>query len=153
LQTVVEWAKQIAPALQYLQGRETPIVHRDLTPDNLILRSSGTLMLIDFGAAKEIVGNFTGTIIGKQAYIAPHQFTHKPTPKSDIYSLGATMFFLLTGKQPEPLSPSNPRDHNSRVPQELSELISRCTDQDETTRPDCHQLLQELNELPALKVG
>jgi len=161
--TVVNWLRQLVPALQYLHGQSPPIVHRDVTPDNLLLKPDGTLMLIDFGAAKEIVGNFTGTIIGKHAYIAPEQFKGKPTAKSDVYSVGATAYFLLTGKPPEPLTPSCPNeqlqsrrdacapgnsgapaDLNS-VPPDLSDLVLRCTSLDENERPDCEMIVDLLS--------
>jgi serine/threonine-protein kinase len=142
--TVVNWLRQLVPALQYLHQQAPPIVHRDVTPDNLLLKPDGTLMLIDFGAAKEIVGNFTGTIIGKHAYIAPEQFKGKPTPKSDVYSLGSTAYFLLTGKSPEPLTPSCAKEQLDSVPQDLSDLVLKCTALDERQRPDCGTIVNLL---------
>ncbi len=65
-----------------------PIVHRDLTPDNLVVRNDGALVLIDFGAANQFVGSATGTVVGKQACIAPEQLRGKTVPESDLYSLG-----------------------------------------------------------------
>ena len=144
-ETVVNWLRQLVPALQYLHGQSPPIVHRDVTPDNLLLKPDGTLIVIDFGAAKEIVGNFTGTIIGKHAYIAPEQFKGKPSSKSDVYSLGATTYFLLTGKPPEPLTPSCSKEQLNSVPQDLSDLVLKCTSMDESERPDCAAILDQLS--------
>lgn len=154
-ESVIEMARQIAAALQYLHEQSPPIVHRDVTPDNLLLKPDGTIMLIDFGAAKEIVSSFTGTIIGKQSYIAPEQFKGKPGTKSDVYGLGATLFFLLTGKQPEPLAPSDLRKVLPEVKEELSELVWRCTSLDENERPACPEitgLLAERTELQPKQV-
>ena len=140
-ETVTAIARQLVDTLKYLHEQSPAVVHRDLTPDNLLLKSDGSVVLIDFGASKEIVSNFTGTVIGKQSYIAPEQFKGKPTPRSDIYSLGATLYFLSTGKQPEPLSQSNLDSEH-----ELSLLISQCTHPEETQRPDCDGLLLILRE-------
>lgn len=143
---VRNWMKQVAGALRFIHEQSPPVVHRDVTPDNLMLKPDGTVVLIDFGAAKEIVSNFTGTIIGKQSFIAPEQFKGKPTPRSDIYSLGATAYFLLTGKLPEPLSQSNPRSVNDSLSDALCDLIERCTNLEENARPSSAELLDLLTD-------
>lgn len=125
--TVLDWAGQVAEILDYLHGQDIPIIHRDLTPDNLIITPEGKLVLIDFGAANQFIGQSTGTIVGKQLYIAPEQFRGKAEPASDIYSLGATMHFLLTGKEPEALSTSNPAEINKEISQDTNRLVARCT--------------------------
>ncbi len=151
-ETVTGWARQLLGALKYLHEQTPPIVHRDVTPDNLLLKPDGTVVLIDFGAAKEIVNNFTGTIIGKQSYIAPEQFKGKPSPKSDIYSVGATLYLLLTGRLPEPLSSSNPQLLFKTVPGELSRLIERATSLEESNRPGCDEFLALLSPVsPAVE--
>ncbi|MBX9721946.1 MAG: serine/threonine protein kinase [Candidatus Obscuribacterales bacterium] len=138
---VLNWASQLANTLCYLHQQEPPVVHRDLSPDNILLRPDGSLVLIDFGAAKEIAGTFTGTIIGKQAYIAPEQLKGSPSTKSDIYSLGATLFFLLTGQQPVPLTSSKATDKSATVPEQLDSLIFKCTQLDEGQRPDAKEVI------------
>ncbi|MFX6304004.1 serine/threonine protein kinase, partial [Acinetobacter baumannii] len=75
---------------------------------NLLLHSSGELYLIDFGAANELIGQATGTLIGKQSYIAPEQLQGKAIPASDIYALGATLYFLISGQAPTPLTELHP---------------------------------------------
>ena len=62
---VLEWAIQVANTLKHLHEREQPIIHRDLTPDNLVLRNDGQVIVVDFGAANEFIGNATGTFVGK----------------------------------------------------------------------------------------
>lgn len=124
---VLEWAIQVANSLKYLHDREQPILHRDLTPDNLVLRNDGQVIIVDFGAANEFIGNATGTFVGKHSYIAPEQLRGKATVHSDIYAFGCTLHYLLTGKEPEALSPSIPRELNASVSEELSELIESCT--------------------------
>jgi len=131
---VLDWTAQIASILSYLQAHQPPIVHRDLTPDNLVLRGTNEICLIDFGAANEFMSTATGTLVGKQAYIAPEQFRGKAQMVSDIYSLGCTMYFLLTGKDPEPLSVSHPKDAGIAISEGLDGLVAACTELDTTSR-------------------
>jgi len=145
---------QLAGALQHMHEQAPPIVHRDITPKNLVLKPSGTLLLTEFGSAKEIVSNFTGTIVGKQSYTAPEQFKGKPCPRSDVYSLGAVAFFLLTGKSPEPLTPLDV----SLLPQSstvkpLVELLVRCTNEDALLRPEGAEISAELTKLQQPQAG
>ncbi len=134
--TVMRWAHQIAEILEYLHQQSPPIVHRDLTPDNLVLGPNDQVVLIDFGAANEFVGAATGTLVGKQAYIAPEQLRGKAETRSDIYAFGGTLFFMLTGDDPEALSSSRPRSLNESVPSGLDDLIAACTDMDAAKRPE-----------------
>jgi len=131
---VIELGWQIARLLEYLHSQDPPVLHRDLSPDNLVLADSGAVTIIDFGAANELLGTATGTIIGKQAYIAPEQFRGKPTVQSDLYALGGTLHFLLTGQDPEPLSVSHPRDSCPDVSEELDALIASLTEQNASRR-------------------
>jgi tRNA A-37 threonylcarbamoyl transferase component Bud32 len=124
---VLAWAKELASTLTYLHELSPPVVHRDLTPDNVVLRKDGALVLIDFGAANEYVGQATGTLIGKQSYISPEQFRGKAEPSSDIYALGGTLNFLLTGEDPEPLSASHPRNLRSELSPDIDRLVADCT--------------------------
>ena len=123
---VVDWAIEIARILDYLHKQSTPVIHRDISPENLMLHD-GHITLIDFGAANQFLGTATGTMIGKQAYISPEQLKGKATPQSDIYSLGATLHFLLTGHDPEALTSSHPAGVNFAVSAKLDALIAKCT--------------------------
>ncbi|MBX9690324.1 MAG: serine/threonine protein kinase, partial [Candidatus Obscuribacterales bacterium] len=124
---VVDWGLEIVEILKYLHGQTPPVIHRDLTPDNLVLNAEGELVLIDFGAANQFVGTATGTLVGKQSYIAPEQLRGKAACSSDIYSLGGTLYWLLTGQDPLPLASSHPMQINSNVGQDLDELVSELT--------------------------
>lgn len=151
---VLEWAQATAGILLYLHAQTPPILHRDLTPENLVLGEDNLIHLIDFGAANEFVAGATGTLIGKQAYMAPEQFRGKPTPASDIYSLGATMFYLLTARDPEALSSSNPAAVNSSVSVQTGEFVAMLTDCDPAKRPtDCLEVIQRLTDLRATERG
>ena len=125
--SVLKWALQMTDVLHYLHSQTPPVIHRDISPDNIVINKAGDAVLIDFGAANEFVGEATGTLVGKQAYMSPEQIRGKVTPQSDIYSLGATIHFLLTGKDPEPLSSSHPSQVDASIPEELDGLVNLCT--------------------------
>ncbi|MBX9941082.1 MAG: serine/threonine protein kinase [Candidatus Obscuribacterales bacterium] len=123
---VLNWAEQIAEILDYLHTQEPPIIHRDLTPDNLVLKVDGRLVLIDFGAANAFVGTATGTMVGKQSYMPPEQIRGKAVPQSDIYALGGTCYFLLTGNDPTPLETAEVPEQNE-LAAILNPFLARCT--------------------------
>jgi serine/threonine protein kinase len=104
LATIEDLAQQMCLILQYLHNQAPPVVHRDFTPDNLILSEDGKLKLLDFSVAQSVTSNVTGSVVGKPHYIAPEQFRGKSCSQSDIYSMGATLYFLASGKQPEPIT-------------------------------------------------
>lgn len=127
---VVQMAEQICAVMKYLHAQEPVILHRDLTPDNMVMTNDGSVMIIDFGAANEFLGTATGTLVGKQAYISPEQFRGRACVQSDIYSFGCTLHFLLTGKDPEALSVSHPKEVNEHVSPEMDALVAKCTEVD-----------------------
>jgi serine/threonine-protein kinase len=95
--TVTEWGIQIADVLSYLHNLPTTIVYRDLKPSNIMLDAAGKVMLIDFGIARSINHEQKGvTAVGTMGYAPPELFSGQVEPRSDIYSLGSTMFHLMT---------------------------------------------------------
>ena len=151
---VLEWAHGIAGILLYLHGQDPAIIHRDLTPENLVLGEDNLIHLIDFGAANEYVATATGTLIGKQAYIAPEQFRGKAAPASDIYALGATLHFLLTGEDPEALSESHPAQIRQSVSQQVDSFVASLTSIDLAKRPkDCLSVISKISNLRATERG
>ena len=141
---------QMCAILDYLHSLQPPLVHRDFTPDNLILDKSGVLKLIDFNVAQQKQKTGTATVVGKHAYLPPEQFRGRPTTRSDIFALGCTVYFLLTGEDPEPLTqsslPTNLRD-TSPV---LNGIIQKCTALNELER---YESAREINvHVPDAKV-
>jgi Protein kinase domain len=124
---IMRWAMESADILQYLHNQNPPIIHRDVTPDNLVLDRTGAIKLIDFGAANEFIATATGTLVGKQSYISPEQFRGKAVPQSDIYALGCTLYYLANGCDPEALSQSTLPDELAVKMPALNKLIRHCT--------------------------
>ncbi len=145
---VIEWCMQVLEVLQHLHCQSPPIVHRDVTPDNIIVSNTGHVMLIDFGASNEYLGSATGTLVGKHSYMPVEQIRGKAEPRSDLFALGATMHFLLTGVDPEPLARSNPSSQKTSISPGLDELVAAATEQDAELRPPtAHDFRRRLQEL------
>ncbi|MEN9563287.1 MAG: hypothetical protein RIR73_1531 [Chloroflexota bacterium] len=104
---VLEWANQIAEALDYLHHQDPPIIHRDIKPSNIKLMPSGLVKLVDFGLVKIMApGEVTITVIqgqGTALYTPLEQYggddTHTDS-KADVFSFGATLYHLLTNEPP-----------------------------------------------------
>lgn len=141
-------AVQMCDILHYLHAQSPPVVHRDFTPDNLILDESGNLKLIDFNVAQSESGSTSqsSVVVGKPAYMPPEQFRGSPTAQSDIFAMGATLYMVLTGQEPEPLTLLNPRDMNPSISSEMSQIVSRCTEAEAADRyPDALSLKAALD--------
>jgi tRNA A-37 threonylcarbamoyl transferase component Bud32 len=138
---VRELAAQMCETLSYLHGLTPPVVHRDFTPDNLILGSDGVLKLVDFNVAQQTESTATGTVVGKHAYLPPEQFRGRPSTQSDIYAMGATLYYILTGEDPEPITASQPSSKDETVSAELNSIIYKATLLDTKKR---YQKVEEL---------
>ncbi|HEV7701379.1 MAG TPA: FHA domain-containing serine/threonine-protein kinase [Pyrinomonadaceae bacterium] len=132
---VTDWAMQITDVLAYLHGLPSTIVYRDLKPSNIMLDgNTGRVMLIDFGIARAINAEEKGvTAVGTMGYAPPELFSGQVEPRSDIYSLGATMFHLLTGADPQnnPLlifdfqKNPRPRQINPQLSDQMERILMR----------------------------
>lgn len=101
---VIRIGGKICEALTYLHNSDPPILHRDIKPGNIKIAPNGEIFLVDFGLAKMVRGN-QATTTGAQSltpgYAPPEQYGTGTSQRSDIYSLGATLYAALTGKIPE----------------------------------------------------
>ena len=142
------------------------IIHRDIKPDNILLRAStGQPVLIDFGAVKEIITTVLdayGTpqraslIIGTPGYTPAEQSVGRPVYASDLYSLAMTMIFALTGRQPHELNDLASgelqwRQHTGKLSQPLTESLERASRFDYRERfKNAQEMLDAVNVAPPL---
>lgn len=99
-------ATEILQVLIYLHGLTPPVIHRDIKPQNIIRRDDGHIYLVDFGAVQTVYRDSLrqgSTVVGTYGYMAPEQFRGQAVPATDLYSLGATLLFLLTHQSPADL--------------------------------------------------
>jgi len=123
-------ALHLADALSY--AHKKGIIHRDIKPDNVLLREGGSPVISDFGIAKDLSSDTkltqTGMFIGTPRYTSPEQFSGNATAQSDLYSLGILFFEMLTNKRPfdanDPLAVAlkHASDPLPKLPKESQEL-------------------------------
>lgn len=142
---VLEWAGQMLDLLEYLHTQKPPVLHRDIKPHNIKLTPDGCVMLLDFGLAKELSTLATPATRSKSSSIIAYTPQYAPLeliqrtgidPRSDLYSLAATLHTLLTGEppvdamsraaaiingNPDPQQP--PHTRNPQIPTSVSEVI------------------------------
>ncbi len=102
---VVRWAREILDALSYLHTRTQPIIHRDIKPGNIKITPEGRAVLVDFGLAKVFESGSATTTVGAKAltpgFAPPEQYgTARTDPRTDLYSLAATLYAMLTNRIP-----------------------------------------------------
>lgn len=159
--SVARLGEQVADALSY--AHRQGILHRDIKPSNLLLDAQGTVWVTDFGLAKETgageaAGNLTvaGDIVGTIRYMAPERFDGGSLPQSDIYSLGLTLYELLTlrpafddSSRPKLIErvlhqpPVAPRQIDPRIPRDLETIVLKCLAKEPSERYATAQSLAE----------
>lgn len=169
LRIVAETAAGLHYAHSYVDptGRPHPMVHRDVSPHNILLSLDGAIKLSDFGIAKvqgEADNTRPGTFKGKIAYLSPEAIAGMQVDaRSDVFALGVTLYELLTGKLPfrreneaatlhaimrEP--PVRPSKHNPEVPEDLANLALLALEKDPARRiPSAGHLREEVEQLMA----
>ena len=133
LKQAIEWMVQLCEILGYIHQQQPPLIHRDVKPANILVRTiDKRIFLLDFGAVKEI-GTLGGTKIGAPDYMAPEQNNGQPCTQSDLYAIGPTLIFLLTGRNPADFLELNPDGYRfnvssvSQVTPQLQALIDKVT--------------------------
>lgn len=120
----IEIAIKLCDIIAVLHNAElTPL---NINPESIVIDARSQPVLIDFSVAVHREES-TEPVPLKMAYVAPEQLKGKSESSSDIYGFGATVFYMLTGQHPDPLTESWPRLLNDEVPQELNDLIAKAT--------------------------
>jgi eukaryotic-like serine/threonine-protein kinase len=157
---VVNWAEQLSDVLSYLHTRKpNAIIYRDMKPDNVMLTPEGKIKLIDFGIAREykVDSSSDTTNLGTKSYAAPEQISGKQSDaRTDIYSLGVTLYNLVTGKSlnepPFELKPI--RYWDPSLPEGLEHIILKCTKSEPNDRyQSCEELSYDLLNINKLTRG
>ncbi|WP_204139654.1 serine/threonine-protein kinase [Halomicronema sp. CCY15110] len=155
-----QWLYQLTEILRRVHQRN--YFHRDIKPDNVMLRSSGQLVLVDFGAAREMSQTYLAqvsgsgvTTISSAGYTPPEQEQGQAVPQSDFYALGRTIIFLLTGRSPNDPALYDPmlnlfkwRSHAPTISDEFAHLLESLVSPRVIDRPKTAQeLLDRLQKL------
>ena len=144
---VVMLGLQMCDILDALHSMNPSIMHLDFSPENILI-ANDHLTVIDFNISVEENSLRTRTVMGKQRYMAPEQYRGKPSVRSDIYSMGATLFFMLTGIEPEPITVSRPSTNVSGMNEQLESIVVRATSLEEEARfQSANELRQALSKL------
>ncbi|MDW7660338.1 MAG: serine/threonine-protein kinase [Bacillota bacterium] len=128
---VIDIAIQLSKVLEYLHLRDNPFVYRDLKPANIVLTDSGKVVLIDVETMRTVSGvHGTDTFyVGTHGYASPEQYGFAQSDtRSDLYGLGATLYFLLTGTEPvlKKVGYKNIHEINATVSRKMVQVVDRC---------------------------
>jgi len=149
----------VASGLAYLHGKNPPIIHQDIKPDNILISDEGRYMITDFGISARIRSTLNRSAAemsgGTLAYMGPERFGQNPQPimASDIWSLGAMMYEMMTGYPPYNNHGGMLQKNGADIPliegeysQKLKDLIYRCVALKPWERPSAEQIERETSE-------
>ena len=142
--TVVSWMLDVCDAMAYFHSLDPPIIYRDLKPSNIMLTRDQRIKIVDFGIAKNYAENSEDTQpLGTIGYASPEHSTMHTDFRSDIYTIGTTMFHLLTGVDPSkpPYVMKPIREIDPNLSSGLEKIIIKATKQDPNER---YQTISEL---------
>ncbi len=129
--TAADWAIQICGVLSYLHSaKPDPIIYCDLKPSNILLSEDGGIRLIDFGASRPWTEErrHDTVYLGTKGFAAPEQYCGVPsTPATDIYGLGVTLYYLLTGESAIQAGPVFIGEQGNMPSPEIMNIIGKCT--------------------------
>jgi len=158
-ETVVNWGKQLCDVLSYLHSQNPPIIYRDMKPANVMVQKDGKVVLIDFGTAREFKESQAEDTLclGTCGYAAPEQYEGQGQSgiRTDIYCLGVTLYYLLTGHNPicKPYEIYPIRYWNTNLSSGLEMIILKCTRKNPSKRyQSCEELQQELSHYYKLDI-
>lgn len=143
---------QLCSILDYLHSFNPPIIYRDLKPSNIMITSNNKAVLIDFGIARIYKESQEGDtmILGSKGYIAPEQLENiQSNIQTDIYSLGVTMFFMLTGKSASQATELMfDKNYPEHAPKDLVKVIQKASAIEAENRySDVKLIMSELNDI------
>ncbi|MBD2303112.1 serine/threonine protein kinase [Nostoc sp. FACHB-87] len=153
----INWLKQLVEILALVHTHQ--YFHRDIKPQNIMLRSTGQLVLIDFGAVRQITTTILEgsrhTRIISEGYSPPEQQNGYSVQQSDFFALGRTFIFLVTGKEPQDATIYDPltntlnwREHAPQISPSLADLIDKLIAFNANQRPkNTHDILKSLQEI------
>ncbi len=142
-----------------IDGSSLSIVHRDVSPQNILISFGGNIKLVDFGIAKaagQVSQTRAGVLKGKYAYMSPeHVRGESLDGRSDIFSAGIVFYEMLTGRRPFEMDkgadtlravlskkPADPRKYNNKIPKEIMKILARCLEKNPQNRYQSAQELQ-----------
>jgi len=150
---VLQWGIEVCQVLDYLHTRKPkPFIFRDLKPANIVLDRKGKITLIDFGITRIFTPSDPNNLkLGTPGYSPPEQYRGSEDPRADIYALGVTLYYLLSGKDPAKEKPFTFQDMplltlNPLVPKELENIIMKAIQNDVNMRSQhSSEMLEAMN--------